>query len=173
MTKINPLKIGIVGGGVGIAAFFILISFVIERPSQEQLVFKDIEFNIKDLELTNISNNETKIRITFSLTNTNPRTIILETIDYELFANGVRVAASGVGERLGGTMVRGTGGTFTLISGGVVDIHDEVLIKKESSNEEFWHDLQSNNVKWRVKGSYIITEPQRESGKEYTFDINL
>ncbi len=173
MAKVNIFQIGIVGGGIAIAAFIIFIFFGLERPDQEQLEFKDIEFHIKDFELTNINANETKIRLTFSLTNPNPNTVILETIDYELFANGVRVAASGVGERLGGAMVGGSGQTFTMIPGLVVEIHDEVTIKKVSSNEEFWDDLQSNSVKWRVKGSYVVTEPQIESGKEYIFDTNL
>lgn len=173
MAELSIFKMGAIGGGIGVAALAMLIFLATDRPEPEEFVFKDVEFKIKDFKLTNISANETKASITFSLTNPNPNTIILETIDYELFAGKVRVAASGVGERLGGAMVGSSGQTFNIIPGLTVEIHDEVVIKKTSSNEEFWDDLQSNNVKWRVKGSYIITEPQRQSGKEYTFDTNL
>ncbi|GIU72351.1 MAG: hypothetical protein KatS3mg003_1830 [Candidatus Nitrosocaldaceae archaeon] len=173
MTKVNTLQIGVIGGGIAVAAFAIFIFFGLERPEPEQLEFKDVEFSVKSIELTNLNANETKVRVTFALTNPNPRTIILETIDYELFANGVRIAAAGIGERIAGGLVGSSGETYHIIPGGLIEVHDEVIIKKTSVNEEFWDDLQNNNVKLRIKGSYVITEPQRESGKEYTFDTNL
>ncbi len=173
MAEFGIFQIGAIGGGIAVAAVAIFIFLSFDRPEEGEFVFKDVEFNIKDFKLTNINANETKVSITFSLTNPNPNTVILETIDYELFIDKVRVAASGVGERLGGAIVGGSGRTFNIIPGLTVDIRDEVVIKKTSSNQEFWDDLQSNNVQWRIKGSYVVTEPQRESGKEYTFDTNL
>ena len=175
MERLRGRNIGIIIGGIAAAAAMagVLAFLVSERPNQEEFVFKDVEFEVKDITITNINEDESKLTITFSLKNPNPGTIVLEVINYQIFANGVRVAADSVGERITGALVGSTGGTFYLIPGVVNDISDEVTIKKTSSIEELWNDLQNDNVKWRVKGIYVITEPQREAGKEYEFDVNL
>ncbi len=172
MTNAIFLKIGIIGGGIGIVVFFVSLLFIVGRPT-EQPLFKDVEFFIKEIKVSDIDTNNAKISIIFSLINPNPRSVILESLDYELFNNNIRIGASGVGRGVGNTFVGSSADIYYIVGGNTLDIKDNITIKRLESNEVFWRDIGDNTLNIRVKGKYIVTTPQVEGGKEYTFDKEL
>lgn len=161
MESLTLLKFGIIGGIVGIVAILSILLFVIDRPEPEEMVLKDVVFSVKEF---NISKKDdiTEAVVTFSFINPNTRTIILETLNYELYADGKRVGFGSIGERLEG-LFTSSGRTYLLPPGVSLDEAVSIMI----------NDTLSNDVEWRIKGNYIILEPQIESGREYTFDLPL
>ncbi len=171
MSSTILLKIGIIGGGIGIVIFLVSVFFIL-KPA-EPVVFKDIELLIKEIEIIPIDINNTKIKVTFSLINPNARSTILESLDYELFNNDIRIAASGVGRSIGNVIVGSSEGTYYIVGKSTLDVNNEVTIKRSKANEVFWEDMNDDTLNIRVKGRYIISTPQVESGKEYTFEKEI
>lgn len=161
MNSLNMLKFVIIGGGIGMIAIISILFFAIDRPEPEEIVLKDIEFNVKDFIISK-NENITEVSVTFSFMNPNTRTLILETLNYELYVDDKRVAFGSIGEKLEG-LFSSSGKTYILPPGISLDEIEKATID----------DVFNDKAKWRIKGNYVIIEPQRESGKEYTFDLLL
>lgn len=172
---INKGFIGAIAGGVGVVIAFLVItsSGLLQPPSQDQqFVMKDVVLNLKSVSVVSADEEETVIEVAFDAFNPNRSSVVLESIQYSLYANGIRIASSEIGERAEG-FVTGAGKTFTMYSEFSMTLKDKVGVKKNEPITQVWDDLQNDNVQWRVSGTFVVTDPVRAGGNEVDFDFAI
>lgn len=137
-------------------------------PAEAQEVILSLtSVNIKQIDEENAT-----IEIVFDAFNPNKNTLVLEAIEYDLMADGIKLKESTIGERLMG-MLTGTGQTYYLVSNTPLTLKDTVQLKKIEPFAEIWSNLQNNDVDWRITGLFIVTDPVRAGGQEKSFDFTL
>jgi hypothetical protein len=172
---INKGFIGAIAGGIGVVIAFLVItsSGLLQPPSQDQqFVMKDVVLNLKSVSVVSADEEETVIEVAFDAFNPNRSSVVLESIQYSLYANGIRIANSEIGERAEG-FVTGAGKTFTMYREFSMTLKDKVEVKKIEPITQVWDDLQNDNVQWRVSGTFVVTDPVRAGGNEVDFDFAI
>lgn len=173
---INRGIAGAIAGGVAIIAVFVAMSsagFLQPPADQEQFVMRDVELSLSDVRVTSIDEEKAVIEVLFDAYNPNRGSVVLEAIQYFVFANGVRVAVGEIGERAEGFWQPGTGRTFTMYGDYSMPFRDRLDVSKTVALEPIWDDLQNNDVSWRISGTYFFTDPLRGGGQEIDFEFIL
>lgn len=171
---VNKGIVGAVGGGIAIsiAAVVMLTMGFFPMQSQQPIAVKEVTFSLTSVSVKQVDDEEATIEVVFDVFNPNKNTMVLETIQYDLIANGIRLAQSHIGERLEG-VVAPTGQTYYVVQNTPLTLTDTVELKKTETFSPLWTGLQSNDVDWRIKGLYIITDPVKSGGQEKPFDFTL
>jgi len=183
LAVVNKALAGAVAGAVGIAiaAVVIFVTGPFQLPGQagtgggmapSQQIMQDVVLSVNSLSIKEVSDDSATIEVAFDLVNPNRNTLVLEEIQYDLLADGVRLVRSQIGERLEG-MIAGTGQTYYVVPGTILTLKDTVQVNKIKIFEEVWAGLRSNDVDWRITGVYVITDPVRSGGQEKPFDFTL
>jgi len=175
--------VGVAAGGAGIlaAVAFMAMSGFFPGPGaslQPPMApsgttpqgMKEVILSLTNIQVQKIDEENVKIQVVFDVFNPNRRTLVLEKIEYNLIANGIRIAQSEIGERLQG-LVTGTG-VYYVVPDLPLTLKDTVQLRKTELFSPIWNDLQNDNVDWRVSGSFFITDPIGPGG-EKTFDFSL
>ncbi|MGH9878105.1 MAG: hypothetical protein ACRD5H_10740, partial [Nitrososphaerales archaeon] len=63
--------------------------------------------------------------------------------------------------------------TYYVVQNTPLTLTDTVELTKTETFAPVWTGLQSNDVDWRIKGVYFITDPARSGGQEKLFDFAL
>lgn len=173
---VNKGMAAVVAGGIGIliAAVFIFAG-PFQAPAQMQQEPQEVQpvaFSVNSIQVMEIDEQNATVEVAFDLVNPNSFTLVLEEIQYDLLADDVVLKKSSIGERLEG-MVAGTGQTYYLVSEVPLTLKDTVQIKNKELFAGIWGGLANDDVNWRLKGSYIITDPVRAGGEEKDFDLTL
>ncbi|MFQ5969009.1 MAG: hypothetical protein ACE5J2_00735 [Nitrososphaerales archaeon] len=170
---------GLAGAAVGGASILAAVAFMAmsgffpgptspsEATPQEM---KEVILSLTNIQVQKIDAENVKIEVVFDVFNPNRRTLVLEEIEYNLIANGIRLAQSDIGERLEG-LVTGTG-VYYVVPDLPLTLKDTIQLRKTELFSPIWNDLQNDNVDWRVSGSFFITDPIGPGG-ENMFDFNL
>ena len=171
---VNKGIVGAVGGGIAIsiAAVVLLTMGFFPIQSQQPIPLKEVSFSLTSVCVKQVDDEGATIEVVFDLFNPNKNTMVLETIQYDLIANGIRLTQSQIGERLEG-VVAPTGRTYYVVQNTPLTLTDTVDLKKTETIAPIWDSLQSNDVDWRIKGLYIITDPVKSGGQEKPFDFTL
>jgi len=171
---VNKGIVGAVGGGIAIsiAAVVLLTMGFFSIQSQQPIAMKEVTFSLTSVSVKQVDDEGVTIEVVFDVFNPNKNTMVLETIQYDMIANGIRLAQSHIGERLEG-VVAPTGQTYYVVQNTPLTLTDTVELKKTETFAPLWTGLQSNDVDWRIKGLYIITDPVKSGGQEKPFDFTL
>ncbi len=182
LAVVNRGILGAVGGGVAIAVAAVVMLTMGFFPNPVQptgdngtippSIKKEVTLSLTSVNIKQIDDEAATVQIVFDVFNPNKNTMVLETIQYDLLANGIRLAQSQIGERLEG-VVAPTGQTYYVVQNTPLQLTDTVEVKKTETFAPVWTGLQSNDVDWRIKGVYIITDPVRSGGQEKPFDFTL
>jgi len=141
-------------------------------PSTPPVTQEKVILSLTSVKIKEIDEDGVTIDVVFDVFNPNENTLVLETIEYDLMANGITLKRSEIGERLQG-VVTGTGNTYYLVSELPLTLKDTVQLNKGEIFAPIWSSLQGGDVDWRIKGVYIITDPVRLGGQENEFDFTL
>ena len=181
---------GLVGAAAGGAAILAALAFMamsgffpgpgaqLQPPAQQVGTtttpqgMQDVILSLTSVQVQKIDEENVKIEVVFDVFNPNRNTLVLETIEYKLIANGIRIAQSDIGERLQGA-VTGTGQTYYVVPDLPLTLKDTIQLRKTEIFTPIWSDLQKDKVEWRVSGLFVITDPIRLGGQEKPFDFNL
>ncbi len=174
LAVVNKGLLGAVGGGVAIAvaAVVMLTMGFFPMQSQQPFAMKEVTLSLTSVSIKQIDDEAATVQVVFDVFNPNKNTMVLETIQYDLIANGIRLAQSQIGERLEGVVVP-TGQTYYVVQNTPLTLTDTVELTKTETFAPVWTGLQSNDVDWRIKGVYFITDPARSGGQEKLFDFAL
>jgi len=185
LAVVNKGILGAAAGGVAIliAAVVMFTTGFFPPPGQMQAPtgmhggtapsgMQEVILSLTSVNIIQIDDESVTIEVAFDVFNPNRNTMVLETIEYDLIANGIKLKDSAIGERLQG-VVTGTGQTYYVVSEIPLTLKDTVQFKKTGIFAPIWSSLQSNDVDWRIKGMYIITDPVRLGGQEKNFDFIL
>lgn len=152
--------------GVGIAALIVGIIVLLpylgqgqQGQQQQQGEPTAIQELVIDLDSVNVSkggDDTTTIEVTFSVLNLSRTTVILENIKYTLYADGVRLGDSMIGESLEG-IVTGSGRTNYVLPNAQLLLKDTIKVTKVKGLEGIWDALVEGKVRWNANGTYSVT----------------
>ncbi|MEM4309395.1 MAG: hypothetical protein QXS98_01195 [Candidatus Nitrosocaldus sp.] len=158
------LNLTVAAIGVGIAALIVGIIVLLpylgqgQQDQQQQGRLTPIQELAISLDSVHVSSNDDKttIEVTFSVLNLSRTTVILENIKYTLYADGVRLGDSMIGESLEG-IVTGSGGTNYVLPNSQLLLKDTIKVTKVKSLEGIWDALIEGKVRWKINGTYSVT----------------
>lgn len=151
--------------GAGIAALIVGIIVLLpylgqgqQEQRQQQGEPTAIQELVIELDSVNVSKggDATTIEVTFSVLNLSRTTVILENIKYTLYADGVRLGDSIIGESLEG-IVTGSGRTNYVLPNAQLLLKDTIKVTKVKGLEGIWDALVEGKVRWKANGTYSVT----------------
>ena len=140
-------------------------------PSETPRQVLPLEIELVNISILEVTDRAAVIEVQFTVTNPNFKSVILQTIKYELYENNVRIAISEIGSRPAG-MVDGSN-YFTILSENPTVFKDKVTIKNSGNLPELWATLTNDTPQWKIKGEAFFNLSSMTSGgeNEITFEF--
>ena len=170
---------------VGILGAIVLVGPEMQAPSQgnnnsveNAPTIELLQVELADLSVTKINERSATIEIAFEIFNPNPRAVIVQTMDYNLFETGFssyeQLAGGTIGSRPEG-MVEFGSNYYTLLGENSIVLKKKMVIKNTASSSELWDSLKSEyengeygSAKWWVYGTVYFNLSSMTSGQENT-----
>jgi len=128
-----------------------------------------LQVELTDLSVTEISERKATIKIAFKISNPNPRAVIVQTIDYQLFAtdysNSEQISGGEIGSRPTG-MVEFGSNYYVLLGENEITLKETITLKGSENTPELWTILKDNTTTWRVSGDVFYNLSSMTSGQE-------
>ena len=140
-------------------------------PSETPRQVLPLEIELVNISILEVTDRAAVIEVQFTVTNPNFKSVILQTIKYELYENNVRIAINEIGSRPVG-MVGGSN-YFTILSENPTVFKDKVTIKNSGNLPELWATLTNDTPQWKIKGEAFFNLSSMTSGgeNEITFEF--
>ena len=170
---------------IGIVGAIVLVGPDMQAPGQgnnnsveNAPTIELLEVELADLSVTKINERSATIEIAFEIFNPNPRAVIVQTMDYNLFETGFssyeQLAGGTIGSRPEG-MVEFGSNYYTLLGENSIVLKKKMVIKNTASSSELWDSLkseyengESGSAKWWVYGTVYFNLSSMTSGQENT-----
>jgi hypothetical protein len=170
---------------IGILGAIVLVGPDMQAPGQgnnnsveNAPTIELLKVELADLSVTKINERSATIEIAFEIFNPNPRAVIVQTMDYNLFETGFssyeQLAGGTIGSRPEG-MVEFGSNYYTLLGDNSIVLKKKMVIKNTASSSELWDSLQSEyengesgSAKWWVYGTVYFNLSSMTSGQENT-----
>ncbi len=142
-----------------------------EIPSENQSItqVEPLQIELEDISVTEISARTATIKIAFKIINPNPRAVIVQTMDYQLFETGYseseQISGGEIGSRPTG-MVEFGSNYYVLLGDNSIILKDTINLKNSGNTPELWTDLKDNTATWRVSGDVFYNLSSMTSGQE-------
>ncbi len=128
-----------------------------------------LHIELVDISVKEISARAAVIKIEFKIINPNPRAVIVQTLDYQLFETGYseseQISGGEIGSRPTG-MVEFGSNYFVLLGDNSIILKDTIHLKNSGNTPELWTDLKDNTATWRVSGDIFYNLSSMTSGQE-------
>ena len=172
-------------GIIGILGAIVLVGPDMQAPGQgnnntveNAPTIELLEVELADLSVTKINERSATIEIAFEIFNPNPRAVIVQTMDYNLFETGFssyeQLAGGTIGSRPEG-MVEFGSNYYTLLGENSIVLKKKMVIKNTATSSELWDSLkseyengESGSAKWWVYGTVYFNLSSMTSGQENT-----
>ena len=174
----NPkIFVGIAILGLGaVIAGILAVGPTINLESSNPTMNSDDAYMMQPLEVTldgvvvdRITERTANIEISFTLTNPNPRSFLISTVDYQLFETGYSdfepIAGGQLGQKAEG-FVEFSSNYFTLLGENSITLTDEIVLRNSGNTPQLWDDLQGDTASWRVNGNVFYNLSSMTSGQE-------
>ena len=142
-----------------------------EIPTENQNItpVDALQIELVDIYVAGISARATTIKIEFKVTNPNPGTVIVQTMDYQLFETGYseteQISGGEIGSRPTGMLEFGSN-YYVLLGENSIILKDTINLKNSGNTPEFWASLKDNTATWRVSGDIFYNLSSMTSGQE-------
>ncbi len=160
----------ILGGILSVGPTMILKSQD-ENPSETQNItqVEPPQVELLDLSVTKISERTATINIAFDIINPNPGAVIVQTMDYQLFAtdysNSEQISGGEIGSRPTG-MVEFGSNYYVLLGNNAITLKETITLKGSENTPELWAILKDSTTTWRVSGDVFYNLSSITSGQE-------
>jgi len=138
-----------------------------ENPNITQV--EPLQIELVDIYVKEISARAAIIKIEFKISNPNPASVIVQTLDYQLFETGYseseQLAGGEIGSRPTG-MVEFGSNYYVLLGENSIVLKDNINLKNSGNTPELWTDLKDNTATWRVTGDVFYNLSSLTSGQE-------
>jgi hypothetical protein len=147
------------------------VSHTSEKDANREIQQKiqPISVELVDISLIEVTKRDARIEITFKLSNPNPRSVIVQVMDYQLFETGYsnekQITGGQIGSRPEG-MVEFGSNYYTLLGENSIILKDKIVLKNTGNTPELWSALENNTAKWRVSGDVFFNQSSMTSGQE-------
>ncbi len=160
------IAVATIVGVLVVATYFTSSQQSLQQSTVQQITRQELSIRLVNVLVKSIDDRNAALEISFSIFNPTSNTLVLEVINYTLYANNVRVGESIIGERLEG-IVTGTGKTQYLLPNTPLILKDTIKVNRSRAVEGIWDQLasNSNSIKWSVDGKYSVTGWQEKEFK--------
>ena len=128
-----------------------------------------LQVELENLTVTEISERKAKIKIAFKISNPNPRAVIVQTMDYQLFAtdysNSEQISGGEIGSRPTG-MVEFGSNYYVLLGNNNIILKETIKLKSSENTPELWAILKDSSTSWRISGDVFYNLSSMTSGQE-------
>ncbi len=142
-----------------------------EIPAETQGItqVKPLQVELAELSVTEISERKATIKVAFKISNPNPRAVIVQTIDYQLFAtdysNSEQISGGEIGSRPTG-MVEFGSNYYVLLGDNSITLKETITLRGSENTPELWEILKDSTMTWRVSGDVFYNLSSMTSGQE-------
>jgi len=142
-----------------------------EIPTETQGItqIEPLQIELADLSVTKISERTATIKIAFKISNPNPRAVIVQTMDYQLYAteysNSEQIVGGEIGSRPTG-MVEFGSNYYVLLGENAITLKETITLKGSQNTPELWAILKDSTTPWRVTGDVFYNLSSITSGQE-------
>ncbi len=142
-----------------------------EIPTETQGItqVEPLQVELEDLSVTEISERKATIKIAFKISNPNPRAVIVQTLDYQIFAtdysNSEQISGGEIGSRPTG-MVEFGSNYYVLLGDNAITLKETITLKGSENTPELWAILKDSTMAWRVSGDVFYNLSSITSGQE-------
>ena len=178
----NKIIYGAAGGiaAAAIAVFFLLgpgIKLPGAGEQRPQFTVMPPDISVRNVTVSKVSDDVASMKVTFSVKNPNPTTLVLETIHYNVAVNKVQLAIGDWGGS-GEGFVTGSDQLTIIVSGTTVPLKDPnpTVFKRTTQNAAAWDEMVSGNAKFAITGtySYRLTAANLETtAQEHEFSVTF
>ena len=130
---------------------------------------KAIQIELDNISVERVSERTATINIAFKISNPNPRAVIVQTMDYQLFetnySDSEQITGGEIGSRPTG-MVEFGSNYYTLLGENSIILKETIELKGSENTSELWNVLRSDNPSWRVSGDVFYNLSSMTSGQE-------
>jgi hypothetical protein len=147
---------------------------ITEIQNSEQA--KPLQIELEDISVSKISERSSTIEIAFKISNPNTRSVIVQTMDYQLFetdySNSEQLAGGEIGSRPEG-MVEFGSNYYTLLGENSITLRDTITLRNSGNTPELWDALKDDTATWRVSGTVFYNLSSMTSGQENTLNFEF
>ena len=132
---------------------------------------KPITIQYNGTSTTSVSDQDAILQTNLYITNPNNTTVILESINYDVYANGILIGHGSLGERYEGNWQ--SSNYFPLVENTSTNISSMATIQNTGNNPDLWSGLQNGTVKLTVAGTAYYATKNAFSGNDFTSDFDF
>ena len=142
-----------------------------EIPIENQNItqVEPLQIELEELSVTEISSRIATIKIAFRISNPNPASVIIQTLDYRLHETGYstseQIAGGEIGSRPTGMLEFGSN-YYVLLGNNSILLKDTINLRNSGNTPELWAVLQDNTATWKVTGDVFYNLSSLISGQE-------
>lgn len=166
----------IIGGILLVGPSMVVKSQTETTETQSTQQAKPLEVELDDVSVLQISDRSAIIQIKFKIINPNERSMIVQTLDYQLFETGYseseQISGGQIGNRPEG-MVQFGSNYFTLLGENSILLKDTISLKNSGNTPELWDALESDTATWKVTGDVFYNLSSMTSGQENVFHFEF
>ncbi len=161
--------LAVILGGILLTGPMIVIPSQDNPGTQGNLEVKAIQIELDHISVERVSERTATIDIGFKISNPNPRAVIVQTMDYQLFetnySDSEQITGGEIGSRPTG-MVEFGSNYYTLLGENSIILKETIELKGSENTTELWKVLRSDNPSWRVTGDVFYNLSSMTSGQE-------
>jgi hypothetical protein len=161
--------LAIILGGILLMGPSIIIEPQEKTTETQGTQIEPLEIELDDISISKISERTATIKIAFKISNPNSRSMIVQTMDYQLFETNYseteQISGGEIGSRPEG-MVEFGSNYYTLLGNNSIVLKDTITLRGSENTPELWAILRDNNPTWRVTGDVFYNLSSMTSGQE-------
>jgi LEA14-like dessication related protein len=128
-----------------------------------------LQVELVNLSVSKISERSAMIDIAFKISNPNPRAVIVQTMDYQLFATDYsddeQISGGEIGSRPTGMLEFGSN-YYVLLGENSITLKETITLRGSENTPELWTVLRDDSTSWRVTGDVFYNLSSMTSGQE-------
>lgn len=128
-----------------------------------------IKIELEDISISRISERSVTVDLAFKLSNPNPRAMIVQTMDYQLFETSFSETEQFTGGEIGSRptgMVEFGSNYYTLLGENSIILRDSQTLKNSGNTADLWKSFEDDTASWRVSGDVFYNLSSMTSGQE-------
>ena len=128
-----------------------------------------LQIELDEISIKEISARTATIKIAFKISNPNPKSVIVQTLDYRLYETGYseseQITGGEIGSRPTG-MVEFGSNYYVLLGNNSILLKDTINLRNSGNTPELWANLKDNTATWKVSGDVFYNLSSMTSGQE-------
>jgi len=167
--------VGTLGGIIVVGPTIVVGGFETDTTNQNVKTLPPVTIELIDISVLKISERSATIQVEFEIFNPNPRAIIVQTMDYQLFettfSNYEQLDGGTIGSRPQGMLEFGSN-YYTLLGNNSIVLKDKIVVPNTLS-DGLWNALKTDTASWRISGTVYYNLSSMTSGQENTLDYEF